>query len=95
MKPREKYLLNVVPILDPRRFIKPGRRIEWSVSLRVRMKFRELLHELVDLEQEVESPGVKQRMLSLREDIRALPGFPKRYDPDRDLIVPVTTSEQR
>lgn len=94
MKPREKYLLNTIPILDPRRFARRGRRIEWPVSLRVRNKFRDLLGELVDLEQEPHSDAVEKRMEALREDIRALPGFPKRYDPERDLIVPITTSEQ-
>lgn len=91
MKP---YLLNVVPILDPKRIQAWGRRIEWPVSLRVRMKFRALLEELVDLEQEPHSDAIFQRMEALREDIRALPGFPRKFDIERDLIVPITTSEQ-
>ena len=85
-----------VEILDPRRIQRPGeRKIEWRCSLRVRMQFRALLHELVDLEQEARDPEVAQAMEALREDIRALPGFPVGYDPERDLIVPVTTSAQR
>jgi len=71
------------------------REIRWEVSLRVRMRFRELLSELVDLEQEVPSDEVSLRMEALREEIRSLPGFPRRFDPERDTIVPVTTSTQR
>lgn len=70
-------------------------RIEWPVSLRTRMRFRSLLHELVDLETWPQTPELLLRMEALREEIRGLPGFPRRYDPERDLIVPVTTSMQR
>lgn len=65
------------------------------MSLRVKMKFWSLLEELVDLEQEPASPECEERMEALREDIRSLPGYPRRYDPEADLIVPVTSSEQR
>lgn len=82
-------------ILDPRRIRQPGRRIEWPVSARTRMKFRDLLGELVALEQEPQEPEILARMEALREDIRALPGYPKRYDPDRDWICPVTNSVAR
>lgn len=88
--------LPVIPILDARRIRRPGRRIEWRVSQRVHMRFRELLHELVELEYaDQDDPEVQQRMEALREDIRALPGYPRRYHPDYDLIVPVTTTAQR
>ena len=69
--------------------------IGWGVSLRVRMRFRELLAELVDLEDDPDTPERTDRMFALREDIRALPNFPVRYDVDRDVIMPVTTSTQR
>jgi hypothetical protein len=83
-------------VLDPQRIQRHERRIEWPCSLRTRMKFRALLAELVDLEQESQrDPDVQAKMEALREDIRSLPGFPKRFDLDRDLIVPVTTSTQR
>lgn len=86
-------------ILDSSRIQRPhgrrGRRIEWRCSLRVRSRFRSLLHELVDLEQQPDEPETRQRMVALRQDILALPGFPRRFDPDHDLIVPVTTSAQR
>lgn len=71
------------------------RRIEWPCSLRVRMQFRSLLHELVELETWPATEEREIRMERLREEIRSLPGFPRRYDPERDLIVPVTTSAQR
>lgn len=85
-------------VLDPSRIVRgnrPGRRIEWRVSLRTQMRFRSLLGELVDLEGEPASPEREARAEALREDIRALPGFPVRYHPEDDLIVPVTTSAQR
>lgn len=85
-------------ILDPRRIqrrAQPGREIQWQVSLRVKAKFQALLHELVDLESEPASREREERAEALREDIRALPGFPRRYDVERDVIVPVTTSIQR
>ena len=71
-----------------------GRTIEWRVSLRVKHQFYDLLHELVELEHVPWEPEVASRMEALRDDIRALPGYPRRYDPERDVIVPVVTSEQ-
>ena len=71
------------------------RRIEWRVSLRTRMQFRALLMELVDLETYPQTPETLMKMEALREEIRGLPGFPRRYDERRDLIVPITTSVQR
>jgi hypothetical protein len=59
------------------------------------MKFRDLLHELVDLETAPQDLEVQARMEMLREEIRALPGYPRGYHPERDVIVPVTTSEAR
>ena len=59
------------------------------------MRFRDLLSERMDLEQEPQSFEVLARTQALEEDIRALPGYPKKYDPDRDVIVPVTTSSSR
>lgn len=83
-------------ILDPQRIERSqGRTIRWSCSLRTRMRFRELLSELVELESDPQTPEVANRMAGLRDDIRHLPGYPRRYDPDRDTIVPVTTSVQR
>lgn len=82
-------------IVDPERFRRRERRIEWRVSLRTRMRFRSLLQELVDLETYPQTPENLMRAESLREEIRALPGFPKRYNADRDVIVPVTSSVQR
>jgi hypothetical protein len=69
--------------------------IEWSVSLKTHMRFRDLLSELVELELEPQDPEVKTRMAILQDDIRHLPGYPRKYDPDRDTIVPVTTSMTR
>jgi hypothetical protein len=84
-----------IPILDPQRIQRrPGRQIRWECSLKTRMRFRSMLQELVDLEQYPPSE-TREAMEALREDIRALPGFPVGYDPERDLIVPVTTSAQR
>jgi hypothetical protein len=71
------------------------RRIEWRVSLRNRMKFRALLHERIELESWPQTPEIQLRMQLLEEEIRSLPGFPRRFDPDRDLIIPVTTSVSR
>ena len=85
-------------ILDAGRIIPAdgsGRQIEWRVSLRTRMHFRDLLEELVDLEQEPESFERETKMEALREAIRTLPDFPRGYDPEQDVIVPVTTSEMR
>lgn len=59
------------------------------------MRFYSLLAELVDLDLEPYSPEVEERRAVLQDDIRALPGYPRRYHPENDLIVPVTTSEQR
>ena len=73
----------------------PGHRIEWRVSLRTQAKFYDLLAELVDLEMELASEERDNRMEALRDDIRSLPGYPRRYDPDRDLIVPVLTTEMK
>lgn len=64
------------------------------MSLRVRNRFRELLGELVDLEHQ--DPAANHaRILALQDDIRHLPGYPQRYDPENDTIVPVTTTAQR
>ena len=82
-------------ILDPKRIQRSEKRIEWRVSLQTHMRFRDLLEELVDLENVPPEPEVLNRMESLRDDIRALPGFPVGYDVERDLIVPVTSSVQR
>lgn len=83
-------------ILDPRRIRRPGERhIQWRVSLRTKMRFTDLLHELVELELEPATWEREQRMEALRDEIRALPGYPRRYDPERDVIIPTTTSEVR
>lgn len=85
-------------ILDPRRIVRghrPGRRIEWPVSLRVQMKFYSLLEELVDLESRPADDDTEGRREALQEEIRGLPGFPRRYHPEDDTIVPVVTSVQR
>ncbi len=85
----------MIPILDPNRIYR-GRRIEWPVSRRTHFKFRELLEELVDLElKDKQDPYIQDRMATLRDDIRHLPGYPRKYDPNRDLIVPVVTTAQR
>jgi hypothetical protein len=59
------------------------------------MRFRSLLHERVELEAEPASFEVESRMRALEEEIASLPGFPRGYDPDRDVIVPLTSSTQR
>ena len=85
-------------VLDRSRIVRGrrrGRRIEWRVSLRTKMQFYSLLAELVDLEQEPASPEREERRAVLQDEIRALPSFPRRYHPEDDLIVPVTTSEMR
>jgi len=82
--------------LDPQRIQRPGRRIEWPCSLSTRMRFREMLTRLVECESlSQRDPEVQQEMEALREDLRALPGFPKRYDVERDWIVPITTTAMR
>ena len=81
-------------VLNPQR-IRRGRTIEWRVSARTRAAFAELLTELVALEEEPQTGEVLARMEGLREDIRALPGYPRRYDAERDVIVPTVTSVQR
>lgn len=85
-------------ILDPWRVVRAplrGRRIEWRVSLRTKARFQDLLGELVDLESEPWSPEREARAEALREDIRALPGYPRNYHAEDDVIVPVTSSVQR
>jgi hypothetical protein len=82
----------VVPILDPKRIVRSERRIEWRVSRKTHFRFRELLMELVDREhQNPHDPDLE----ALRDDIRHLPDFPRGYDPERDVIVPVVTTEQQ
>jgi hypothetical protein len=62
----------------------------------VYFRFQELLHELVDLEDaDQQDSWVHDRMATLRDDIRHLPGYPQRYDPNRDVIDPVITTRQR
>jgi len=84
-------------ILDPSRIerIRRGRKIPWTCSLRTRMKFRSLLQELVDLEQEPQDQECHNRAEALRDEIRSLPRFPVGYDPERDVIIPITSSTQR
>ena len=83
-------------ILDPRRIRRAeGRVIPWRCSLSVHMRFRDLLFELVDLENEPPTPEVQNRMAILQDEIRSLPDFPRNYDPERDEIEPVTTSAMR
>jgi len=83
-------------ILDPNRLVRRGRTIEWPVSRRIYLKFRDLLQELVDAESLDQSdPEVRNRMETLRDDIRHLPGYPRSYDPEHDLIVPVVTTASR
>jgi len=88
-----------VPILDPHRIRRPhrtGKRIEWSVSRRTHLRFRELLHELVELEDyDQTDPYVRERIATLQDDIRHLPGYPCSYDCERDVIVPTVTTAQR
>jgi len=86
-----------IEILDPQRIQRPhqGRKIEWHCSLRVRMKFRSLLQELVDLEGEPQDAECHNRAEALRDEIRSLPRFPIGFDPERDVIIPVTSSAQR
>lgn len=89
-------VLNTPVILDPKRVTTGGRRIEWPVSHRTRMRFRELLFELVDLEGADQTDReVQDRMAALRDAIRSLPGFPRAFDPERDTIIPVTTTVSR
>ena len=84
-------------VLTPERIQRKRRerQIPWPCSLRVRMRFRALLAELVDLETEPDSYEVRNAMEVLRDEIRSLPGFPRAFDPERDIIVPTTTSAQR
>ena len=88
-------VLDAADLRRHRRRLEGERRIEWRVSLRTRMKFRTLLSELIDLETWPASLEVETRKQLLQAEIRDLPGFPRRYDPERDLIVPVTTTEMR
>ncbi len=88
-------ILDTADLRRNRRRREGHREIQWQVSLRTRMKFRELLHELVELETWPVTEELLVRMENLREEIRGLPGFPRRFDAERDTIVPVTTSMQR
>jgi len=88
-------VLDTSELIRNRRRREGERPIEWRLSLRTRMQFRALLHELVERETYPQTLENEMRMQNLREEIRSLPGFPRRYDPERDLIVPVTTSVQR
>jgi len=82
-------------ILDPNRVVKRGRTINWDVSRRTYLRFREPLETLVDLElADLTDPQVQDQMATLRDDIRHLPGFPRGYDPEGDLIVPTVTTAQ-
>ncbi|MFQ6030818.1 MAG: hypothetical protein ACE5Q6_25390 [Dehalococcoidia bacterium] len=85
----------VIPILGRSRIRRQERRIEWPVSRRTHFKFQELLQELVYLEtRDQTDPIVLDRMACLRDDIRHLPGYPRDYHPEWDVIVPVVTTEQ-
>ena len=73
-----------------------GWKIEWRVSRKTHFRFQELLHRLLELEQESQrSPEVRAETAAVQEEIRGLPGYPKVYDIDRDVIEPVVTTEQR
>jgi hypothetical protein len=85
-------------VIDRSRIVRgrrPGRRIEWPVSLRTQGKFYDLLGELVELETLPWDPSLEDRRAALQEDIRALPGFPKRFHPEDDTICPVVTTAMR
>ena len=82
------------PIPQPRQGC--GRKIEWRVSRKTHFRFQELLTRLLELELESQrSPEVRAETAAVQEEIRGLPGYPKRYHPENDLIVPVVTTEQR
>jgi len=92
----QKSTTVVVPLRELGRLRRWRRRIEWPVSRRTHLRFRELLHELVALESEDQtSRDVLERMEALRDDIRRLPGYPMKYHPHRDLIIPTVTTAQR
>lgn len=88
-----------IPVLDRSRVTKApgtGRTLEWRVSLQTYTRFRDLLDQLVGLEyQDQTDPAVRDKMESLREDIRHLPGYPREYDKHRDIIEPVITTASR
>lgn len=76
--------------------VRAGKTIQWPCSLKTRMRFRDYLYRLVDLESyNPRDPEVIQEMEALREEIRALPGYPRKYDAERDVIMPVTTTAMR
>ena len=78
-----------------REFHRKERQIEWRVSLRTHMLFHDLLAELLDLDLEPVDEDTESRRGAIQEQIRSLPGFPQRYHPDLDVIVPVVTSAMR
>ncbi len=61
-------------------------RLEWRISRGTYLRFRDLQEQLERAEDD--SRG------ALEDDIRSLPNFPYWNDPDRDVIVPVITSER-
>ena len=82
-------------ILDSHRIRRQNthiRRIEWRVSTRTKSRFEDMLSELLEIEG-IDDPLINSQREALQEDIRSLPGYPRGYDPDRDVIVPVPTSE--
>lgn len=61
--------------------------IEWRCSYRVRDRFLETLDLLQSLD-----PGSDDAQALIYE-IRSLPGYPRHYDEDRDVIVPTPYKE--
>ena len=89
------HILTRAPVYDPSRLAR-GRQIEWRVSRRTHLRFRELLLALVETELEDQtSYEVQNRAATLRDDIRHLPGYPQHYNPELDVIIPVVTTEQK
>lgn len=84
-------------ILDKTR-IRPngsrGRRVVWPCSRTIYLRAVDLFRELEEIEGLVE-PDQVQRRYALMDEVMGLPGYPRDYDPDRDVIDPQITSEMR
>ena len=71
-------------------------RIEWRCSRDNYYRCLEMYKRLAELEYANQAdPAVRDEAQALHDDILSLPGFPQHWDPNRDMVVPVTTTVRR
>jgi len=63
--------------------------IAWRMTLQTWRRWQSILRQLEDLDESSEAA------LLLHEEARSLPGFPRHYHEERDLIVPEIASTSR